>query len=442
MRTSPTYWIAPMHRIEGLFRYRCSLCGKEYDPSPEILVCPSCQANQDPKEPLRGVLEVQWDYPALRKRIDSRGGDWDVFDFLPVEREFFPPIPVGNTPLWKPFGLWERLGVEELYLKDDGVNPTGSLKDRASFLVAAFARKYGRTAVAVASTGNAASSMAGVGAAAGLSVRIFMPKSAPLAKRVQSLLYGAEVTLVEGTYDDAYDASLAYCRTHKEVLSRNTAQQPLTLEGKKTVALELYRDLGRAPRRVYLSAGDGVILGGVYRGFEDLLRLGMIESIPEIVAVQAEGSSAIARALQKGSFDRGVPSCTVADSISVEIPRNGYLAIAKLKTHAGRVILVSDREILEAQKNLASWTGLFSEPAGAAAFAGFLKDLKVQQETGEGGSSGAKGGPSVAEGTSRGKQGHNEGPTVVLLTGNGLKDVEAGLKALSAANLDREGGLG
>ena len=429
-----------MHRIEGLFRYRCSLCGKEYDPSPEILVCPSCQANQDPKEPLRGVLEVQWDYPALRKRIDSRGGDWDVFDFLPVEREFFPPIPVGNTPLWKPFGLWERLGVEELYLKDDGVNPTGSLKDRASFLVAAFARKYGRTAVAVASTGNAASSMAGVGAAAGLSVRIFMPKSAPLAKRVQSLLYGAEVTLVEGTYDDAYDASLAYCRTYKEVLSRNTAQQPLTLEGKKTVALELYWDLGRAPRRVYLSAGDGVILGGVYRGFEDLLRLGMIESIPEIVAVQAEGSSAIARALQKGSFDRGVPSCTVADSISVEIPRNGYLAIAKLKTHAGRVILVSDREILEAQKNLASWTGLFSEPAGAAAFAGFLKDLKSRREREE--ASGAKGGPSVAEGTSRGKQGHNEGPTVVLLAGNGLKDVEAGLKALSAANLDREGGLG
>lgn len=428
-----------MNRKEQLFRYRCSLCGKEYDPSPEILVCPSCQANQDPREPLRGVLEVQWDYPRLRERIDSKGGDWDVFDFLPVDREFFPPIPVGNTPLWKPFGLWKSLGLKDLYLKDDGVNPTGSLKDRASLLVAAFARKYGSTAVAVASTGNAASSMAGVGAAAGLSVRIFMPKSAPLAKRVQSLLYGAEVTLVEGTYDNAYDASLEYCRTHREVISRNTAQQPLTIEGKKTVALEIYRDLGEAPRRVYLSVGDGVILSGVYRGFEDLLRLGMIESMPEIVAVQAEGSSAIARALQKGSFDSGVDSFTVADSISVGIPRNGYLAVEKLKAYNGRVILVSDREILEAQKNLASWTGLFSEPAGAAAFAGFLKDLKGQQDRGDGGPSRGKGTVTRKENQGEGKR---EGPEVVLLTGNGLKDVEAALKALSSTNLDREGGFG
>ncbi len=402
-----------MARIEHLFRYRCHLCGREYDPSPELLVCPACHATQDPKEPLRGVLEVYWDYPSLRQRLDGKGGKWDVFDLLPVEREFFPPIPVGNTPLWKPIGLWKQLGVEGLYLKDDGANPTGSLKDRASFLVAAFARKVGRSAVAVASTGNAASSMAGVGAAAGLKVRIFMPKSAPLAKRVQSLLYGAEVTLVEGTYDDAYDASLEYCLSHREVLSRNTAQQPLTIEGKKTVALEIYQDLGKAPKRVYLSVGDGVILAGVYRGFEDLFRLGMIEKIPEIVAVQADGSSAIARALEKGFFEKRIGAHTVADSISVDIPRNGYFAIEKLKGYNGRVILVSDREILEAQKRLASWTGLFSEPAGATAFAGYLKDLRVSLDEGEG-------------------RGFQDGPLVVLLTGNGLKDVESALKALSS----------
>ncbi|MCX7786090.1 MAG: pyridoxal-phosphate dependent enzyme [Spirochaetes bacterium] len=407
-----------MVRIENLFRYRCHLCGNEYDPSPEILVCHSCHAVQDPKEPLRGVLEVCWDYPTLRQRIEAQGGHWDVLDLLPVEREFFPPIPVGNTPLWKPFGLWKRLGVEGLYLKDDGANPTGSLKDRASFLVAAFAKKVGRSIVAVASTGNAASSMAGVGAAAGLKVQIFMPKSAPIAKRVQSLLYGADVTLVEGTYDDAYDASLEYCSSHREVLSRNTAQQPLTIEGKKTVALEIYRDLGGPPKRVYVSVGDGVILAGVYRGFEDLLRLGIIGQMPEIVGVQAEGSSAIARAFKRGSFEGGIQTHTVADSISVEIPRNGYLAIEKLKRYNGRVILVSDGEILEAQKKLASWTGLFSEPAGAAAFAGYLKDVlgtkaSTYHETLE-------------------RELVEEEPVVVLLTGNGLKDVESALKALSS----------
>ncbi|GAB4368839.1 MAG: threonine synthase [Spirochaetales bacterium] len=360
------------------------------------------------------MLEVQWDYPALREKVDAREGKWDVFDLLPVEREFFPPIPVGNTPLWKPVGLWKKLDWKNLYLKDDGANPTGSLKDRASFLVAAFARKHGYSAVAVASTGNAASSMAGVGAAAGLSVRIFMPKSAPLAKRVQSLLYGAEVTLVDGTYDDAYEASLEYCRTHGEVLSRNTAQQPLTIEGKKTVALEMYQDLGVSPGRVYLSVGDGVILAGVYRGFEDLLRLGWIDRMPEIVAVQAEGSSAIARALEKGWFEPGIPARTVADSIAVEIPRNGYLAIQKLKSYGGRVVRVSDREILDAQRKLASWTGLFSEPAGAAAFAGMLKDLENSSTRKE-----------VEKAFSQ------DIPTVVLLTGNGLKDVEAAMKALS-----------
>jgi len=401
-----------MARIKHLFRYRCHLCGREYDPSPELLVCPSCHATQDPKEPLRGVLEVHWDYSNLKQRLDAKGGQWDVFDLLPVEREFFPPIPVGNTPLWRPLGLWKRLGVEGLYLKDDGANPTGSLKDRASFLVAAFARKVGRHAVAVASTGNAASSMAGVGAAAGLKVRIFMPKSAPLAKRVQALMYGAEVTLVDGTYDDAYDASLEYCLSHREVLSRNTAQQPLTIEGKKTVAMEIYRDLGRAPKRVYLAVGDGVILAGVYRGFEDLFRLGMIEKIPEIVAVQAEGSSAIAQAFKNGVFKKGIGAHTVADSISVDIPRNGYFAIEKLKGYNGRVILVSDREILEAQKKLATWTGLFSEPAGATAFAGYLKDLLGPPERVEG-------------------RGFHDEPVVVLLTGNGLKDVESALKALS-----------
>jgi threonine synthase len=349
------------------------------------------------------VLEVRWDYPALLKTGRFAGDTFDIHELLPVERIFFPPIPVGNTPLWCPDNLRMRTGLPNLFVKDDGLNPTGSFKDRASYLAAAFARRHRIARVAVASTGNAASSMAGVGAAAGLEVKIFMPKSAPRAKTVQCLQYGAEVVSVDGNYDLAYDTSLDYCRTHKDVLSRNTAQQPLTIEGKKTVSLEIYKQLGTAPDRLYVSAGDGVILAGVYRGFEDLVALGLVSRVPEIVAVQAEGSAAISAALDAGDFYGPIASRTVADSIAVDVPRNGYHALGKLKRHGGRVVVVSDEEILDAQRLLASASGLFTEPAGAAAFAGFLKDRS-------------------------GLDPHHR--VVVLVTGNGLKDIDSALRGL------------
>jgi len=387
----------------GLAGLVCRECGRTYPLEPGILVCPDCAKLGKPGFPLRGVLEVLWDYDELEATGRFSGPGFDVFDLLPVARNFFPPIPVGGTPLWRPENLRRLTGSGGLFVKDDGLNPTGSFKDRASFLVAAFARSKGMRKVVVASTGNAASSMAGVGAAAGLEVKIFMPAAAPRAKIVQSLLYGADVTRVDGNYDIAYDTSVAFCREHPEVLSRNTAQQPLTIEGKKTVSLELYKQLGEAPDRVYLAAGDGVILAGVYRGFEDLAGLGLIRSVPKIVAVQAEGSDAIARAFRDGDFAGPIASRTVADSIAVDVPRNGSHALGKLRAHGGSCVRVSDEEILDAQRILAGTAGLFTEPAGAAAFAGFLKD--------------------------RPNAGRNE-KIVVLTTGSGLKDVEAALKAL------------
>ncbi len=387
----------------GLGGLVCRECGKILPLEPGILVCPVCAGQQKPGFPLRGVLEVLWDYDELKSSGRFAGSGFDVLDLLPVAREFFPPIPVGGTPLWRPENLRRLTGSGGLFVKDDGLNPTGSFKDRASFLVAAFARSKRLRKIVVASTGNAASSMAGVGAAAGLEVKIFMPAAAPKAKIVQSLLYGADVTRVEGNYDLAYDTSVAFCRGHPEVLSRNTAQQPLTIEGKKTVSLEIYKQLGGAPDRVYLAAGDGVILAGVYRGFEDLAGLGLIPEVPKIVAVQAEGSDAIARAFSDGDFAGPIASKTVADSIAVDVPRNGSHALGKLRAHGGSCVRVSDEEILDAQRLLARTTGLFTEPAGAAAFAGFLKDRP------------------------------NAGKTekiVVLTTGNGLKDIEAAFKAL------------
>jgi threonine synthase len=250
--------------------------------------------------------------------------------------------------------------------------------------------------------------MACVGAAAGLKITVYLPKTAPAAKRVQVLQYGAELREVDGTYDLAFDQSLEYSLS-SGVLSRNTAYNPLTIEGKKTASFEIARDLGSwqgkawaAPRHVFVPTGDGVIIAGVVKGFEDLVKLGRIERMPIFWAAQATGSSAIARALDSGAFEIR-PSATIADSISVDVPRNGSFAVEKLKKHHGRGVQVSDQEILAAQKTLASLSGLFAEPSSACAFACWLKvkDSIPKDED-----------------------------VVVMLTGSGLKDIASAARGI------------
>ena len=357
------------------------------------MLCPECSSTHKSGQPLNGVLEVE-----LSGTLESN----DPLEFLPVEGQYFPAIPVGNTPLWQPENLQKKYGFPELYLKDDGVNPTGSLKDRASFLVAAFARKHGIREVVVASTGNAGSSMAGVGAAAGLKVRLFLPKTAPPAKMIQALQYGADLVLADKNYDQAFSLSLEYSK-RRGGMNRNTAYNPMTIEGKKTVSIEIFKQLKKAPDHVFVSVGDGVIMSGVYKGFRDLLQLGRIDKIPVVHAVQASGSDAICRAMESGDFDGQAESPvraakTVADSISVDTPSNGHLALKNLKAFGGHCFTVTDEEILCAQKELSSTCGLFSEPAAATAYAGFLKQ-KAALDSNE--------------------------TCVVLLTGNGLKDINS-----------------
>jgi threonine synthase len=331
------------------------------------------------------------------------GTFWDIHDLLPVERTWFPPIPVGNTPLWEPERLRQASGLSRLYIKDDTCNPTGSLKDRASYLVAAFARREGIERIVLASTGNAGSSMCGIGAAAGLKVRLYLPGSAPPAKIVQSLQYGAEVIQVEGSYDDAFEESMRYLAEHGG-LSRNTGHNPMTVEGKKTVSLELFRQLGgQVPDYRVGATGDGGISSGGYKGFEDLVTLGLADRMPTVVAVQAEGSSAIARALEAGDFGAPVTATTLADSISVDVPSGGYFALQRLQRHGGRTVIVSDEEILAGQYELSSMSGLFTEPAAAAAWAGCSK-IRERLDP--------------------------EALVVVLATGNGLKDVDSARKGV------------
>lgn len=376
------------------FVYKCSECGREFPIEPGTMLCSDCREKQQENRPLRGILEV-----------DMKGSlseDSAIYDLLPVEKTYFPDLPIGNTPLWRPHILRKELGMQGLWIKDDTVNPTGSYKDRASWLVAAFARKWGIKDITVASTGNAASSMAGVGAAAGLNVTIFVPENVPKAKLIQSLQYGAKVLLVKGSYDNAFQLSMQYKGTGKSI-NRNTGFNPLTIEGKKTAAFELFHQLKKNPDYIFVPTGDAVVLGGIIKGFKDLKKLDWINKLPTFIAVQAEGSDALSRALEKDDFEEPVEADTIADSISVDVPANGYYALNELKKARGKCIRVSDREIQEAQQKLSSSTGLFVEPSSAATLAGLMK---MKGEISE------------------------KATSVLMATGNGMKDIDAAGKGV------------
>lgn len=378
------------------YLYKCIDCAKTYPIKNNLYVCFDCQKNQKENEPLRGVLEVDFNFKLKP--------DFEIFDLLPVEKKFFPKIPVGNTPLWEPTRVRTLTGLNNLFIKDDSTNPTGSFKDRASYLVAAFAREHGIRDIVLASTGNAGSSMSGVGAAAELNITLFLPKTAPQAKMVQALQYGARLILVDGNYDNAYDLSMEYSKINGG-LSRNTAYNPLTIEGKKTVSLEIYKQLGnQVPDYIFVPVGDGVIISGVYKGFKDLVKAGLTSKVPVIYSAQSSGSDAINRAFVKGHFEN-IPTSTIADSICVDIPRNGYHALKNLKEYNGRIVTISDDEILLAQKELSETTGLFTEPAGATSYAGLKKAISKNEI-------------------------EKDACVVVLTTGSGLKDTQTALKGV------------
>ncbi|MCF8379567.1 MAG: threonine synthase [Bacteroidales bacterium] len=384
------------------FTYKCTTCSKKLNANKILYLCPDCSTNFPNALPPKGVLKVNYNYDDLIKVGISfsqlKQKHW--LDLLPINNlKSLPNLRIGDTPLYH----FDKLGKEmpdfDLYVKDDSQNPTFSFKDRASAVVSAFAKEKGIDTIVTASTGNAGSSLAGICAAQGQKAIVMVPASAPIAKLTQIIMYGATIVPVKGTYDDAFDLSV---RATAEFgwYNRNTAFNPLTIEGKKTVSFEMFDQLGKTiPDRIFVPVGDGVIISGVYKGFEDLLKLGIIDHMPTIIAVQASGSDNLVRNLENEVF-RAKPSHTLADSISVDYPRNFYMARDFLKKYKGEWVTVSDEEILEASKKLASTTGLFAEPAAVATFAGMLKYKKSNK---------------IPEGSKN----------LVLLTGSGLKDIKS-----------------
>jgi threonine synthase len=388
------------------FKYQCNDCNKEIQSDKIVYLCPDCEKENKPGLPPKGVLKIIYDYDIIKE--DFRGSDifFDLksenyLDLLPINSiDSLPGLRIGNTPMYEVDEYEGKPLNSYLYLKDDSRNPTFSLKDRASALVSAFAKEKGLKKIVAASTGNSGSSLAGICAAQGQESVIFVPETAPKAKLVQVMMYGATIVPVAGNYDDAFDLSLQLTK-ETGIYNRNTAFNPITIEGKKIVSFEIFDQMnGRIPDLLFVPVGDGVILAGVYKGFEDLLKLGIINKMPKVVAVQAEGSSNIIRNMDRPEAFKFEKSKTIADSISVDIPRNFYMAVNYLKTYDGIGLSVTDDEIMEASQKLAQQTGIFSEPSSAAAFAGFIKMRKHGK---------------IEEASS----------SLVLLTGSGLKDIQA-----------------
>lgn len=408
-----------MNKFTG---YRCSLCGTEYLPGQITYTCPKDGGN----------LDIIVDYEYIKKKfhpedITSRTESslWRYLPLLSVNEPDGDSTPLhaaGWTPVFALPRLADKLGLKHLWLKDESRNPTASFKDRASAVVVTRARELKAEVVVTASTGNAGAALAGMSAAVGQKAVIFAPKSAPQAKVAQLLVFGAKVILVDGTYDDAFDLTVKaadefgwYCR--------NTGYNPFTVEGKKTAAFEIWewwmeahRDWHKKdspldnhpPLTIFVSVGDGNIISGIHKGFKDLLGLGWIPNLPRIIGVQAEGSAAIANAFHENTESiTPVSAATIADSISVDLPRDGVRAVRAAKETGGTYITVSDDEIIKAIAELGGM-GVFPEPAGATAYAG------------------------LAKATGSGVVGSDD-PILVLNTGSGLKDVRAAMQAVQPA---------
>ena len=366
------------------------------------------------------VLSTRYDLAALARSLPGSllpptAGMFRYLPFLPLSpTSRFPSLVVGMTPLVPvvrenspfPFDLW---------VKDEGRNPTGSLKDRSSALVCAKAKERGVKTIATASSGNAAAATSAMASNLGLECAIFVPEEAPMAKICQNRLFGAKVFLVPGEYDAAVEC----CRVvaaRKGWYNRSTAFNPFTVDGKKTVAFEICEQLAErpfsgefvAPDVIVTPCGVGNILSGIYKGVEELHGAGLIKKVPRIIGCQAEGSNSIYVCWRDNADPREIKPMvpfTKADSLSTAMPNDAIRSLKAVKESGGAFVDVTDDEIFKAIPEMAKVSGVFGEPGAATAWAGMVKAWK---------------------------QGHiRDGEKVVLVsTGSGLKDIAGALRAL------------
>ena len=396
-----------MSYIKG---YRCTLCGKFFETQDALLTCPDCGE--------KGILDVEYDYEELKKVLTldyfKNNKDFSMWRYAPLmgikEDHIKEMLRIGWTPLNKSYNLVKELGLKELYIKDDGLNPSGSSKDRASGVAVLKAIEAGAKVISCSSTGNAASSCACHAAHMGLPAVIFVPKRAPIGKLTQISLYGATLVVVDGDYKAAFKLSKEAIAKH-HWYNRNAAINPFMVEGKKTVSLEIAEQLNFKPTDwVVVSVGDGCTIGGVYKGFYELHKIGLIDRVPRILGVQSTGCEPFVVASKNHEPLKECEENTIADSIAVGIPRNPIKALRAVERSKGAWISVPDEKIIEAMALLGRKEGIFGEPAGVTSLAGLIKAIDT------------------------GIIKKDESVTIIV-TGNGLKDPNNAQKAISKPEL-------
>ncbi len=393
--------------LDHVTALQCVVCHQSYAISDTQYTCPKCG--------IEGILDVIYDYEKVsrtltRDRLQSRPYDqWRYLELLPIAGNApRPHLQTGWTPIYHVPRLASYVGIAGLYLKDDGRNPTASFKDRASAVGVVKARECGADVIACASTGNAASSLAGMSASMGLKSFIFVPEQTPEPKVAQLLMFGATVFKVRGSYEEAYNFCQEACRRYGWY-NRNGAINPYLVEGKKTAGLEIAEQLADTlPDWVILSVGDGCTIAGVYKGLLEMHKLGISKRVPKMLGVQAEGARPIVDAFLKNSDLTPATVNTVADSIAVGTPRNWRKAIRAIRESKGSMVTVTDDEIRDAMRYTARLTAVFAEPAAAAAVAGLKR--------------------AITEGVIDQKE-----SALVVITGNGLKDVRTAIETTGPA---------
>jgi threonine synthase len=369
------------------------------------MTCPRCG-------PLDGILDIGYDLDRVRAAWRARPFDgrppnqWRYAELLPLESESVQQAwSVGCTPIIDSPRLARHLGIRQIVLKDEGRNPTGSFKDRASSVGVSHALQVGAKTIACASTGNAASSLAGHAALAGLPAFIFVPRTAPEPKVAQLQVFGATVFAVNSSYDVAYDLCTEVCREFVWY-NRNCAINPVLVEGKKTAGLEIAEqsaDFGGVPDWVAVSMGDGCTVAGIWKGLRTMRELGVIDRLPRLLGVQAAEVNPIGYALEHGNLPTDAGGETIADSINVHVPRNWRKAVRAVRDADGAIVTASDEAMLAAMR-LAGQHGVFAEPAAAAALAGVVSAIES-------------------------KLIRPQDRVLTMITGSGLKDTRSAIRA-------------
>ena len=361
--------------------------------------------------PADGIFELVYDLESVRAAWEQRPlatralNHGRYAELLPLQTAWPQAWSVGWTPLVNAPRLASKFGVGQLVCKDDGRNPTASFKDRASSVGVLHAMECGADTVACASTGNAATSLAGHAALAGLPAVIFVPSTAPEPKLAQLLVYGAQVIAVQGTYDEAYRLCNQACARFGWY-NRNCAINPVLVEGKKTAGLELAEQFAARVDQldwVAVSVGDGCTITGIWKGLKEMHALGVLGRLPKLLGVQAAGVAPIKAAFDTSEALPSVAGDTIADSINVPVPRNWRRAVRAVQESGGTMVTVTDEQILAAMRD-AGASGIFAEPAAAAAVAGIARAASEDLLSAD-------------------------SSVVAMITGSGLKDTKSAIAA-------------